>query len=109
MVAWAKENAKSSGLDAPIRWIVDDCVKFVEREIRRETTKATRSSWTRPPWKARRAIWKIEDADLPVSKALREAPSDKPLFYLINSYTTGLARPCPTCSNSGCPGSSAEP
>ena len=91
--AWAKENAKSSGLeDAPIRWIVDDCVKFVEREIRRgnhyDAIIMDPPSYGRGP---KGEIWKIEDAIYPLVKLCAKLLSDKPLFYLINSYTTGLA------------------
>ena len=93
MVAWAKENAKSSGLeDAPIRWIVDDCVKFVEREIRRgnhyDAIIMDPPSYGRGP---KGEIWKIEDAIYPLVKLCAKLLSDKPLFDLINSYTTGLA------------------
>ena len=93
MVAWAKENAKSSGLeDAPIRWIVDDCVKFVEREIRRgnhyDAIIMDPPSYGRGP---KGEIWKIEDAIYPLVKLCGQLLSDDPLFFLINSYTTGLA------------------
>ncbi|MBQ2106133.1 MAG: SAM-dependent methyltransferase, partial [Lachnospiraceae bacterium] len=93
MVAWAKENAKSSGLeDAPIRWIVDDCVKFVEREIRRgnhyDAIIMDPPSYGRGP---KGEIWKIEDAIYPLVKLCGQLLSDEPLFFLINSYTTGLA------------------
>ena len=93
MVGWAKENAKSSGLeDAPIRWIVDDCVKFVEREIRRgnhyDAIIMDPPSYGRGP---KCEIWKIEDAIHPLVKLCAQLLSDKPLFFLINSYTTGLA------------------
>ena len=93
MVGWAKENAKSSGLeDAPIRWIVDDCVKFVEREIRRgnhyDAIIMDPPSYGRGP---KGEIWKIEDASHPLVKLCAQLLSDKPLFFLINSYTTGLA------------------
>ncbi len=93
MVAWAKENARSSGLEnAPIRWIVDDCVKFVEREIRRgnhyDAIIMDPPSYGRGP---KGEIWKIEDAIHPFVKLCARLLSDKPLFYLINSYTTGLA------------------
>lgn len=93
MVAWAKENAQSSGLaDAPIRWIVDDCVKFVEREIRRgnryDAVIMDPPSYGRGP---KGEIWKIEDAIHPLVKLCVQLLSDKPLFFLINSYTTGLA------------------
>ena len=93
MVGWAKENAKSSGLeDAPIRWIVDDCVKFVERESRRgnhyDAIIMDPPSYGRGP---KGEIWKIEDAIHPLVKLCAQLLSDKPLFFLINSYTTGLA------------------
>ena len=93
MVAWAKENAKSSGLeDAPIRWIVDDCVKFVEREIRRgnhyDAIIMDPPSYGRGP---KGEIWKIEEAIYPLVKLCAQLLSDDPLFFLINSYTTGLA------------------
>ena len=75
MVTWAKENAKSSGLgDAPIRWIVDDCVKFVEREIRRgnhyDAIIMDPPSYGRGP---KGEIWKIEDAIFPLVRALCKA------------------------------------
>ena len=93
MVGWAKENAKSSGLEnAPIRWIVDDCVKFVEREIRRgnhyDAIIMDPPSYGRGP---KGEIWKIEEAIHPFVKLCAQLLSDKPLFFLINSYTTGLA------------------
>ncbi|MDL2249586.1 23S rRNA (cytosine1962-C5)-methyltransferase [Lachnospiraceae bacterium PF1-21] len=93
MVAWAKENATSSGLiDKPIRWLVDDCLKFVEREQRRGNTYDAiimdPPSYGRGP---KGEIWKIEDAIHPLIKACRKILSKDPLFFLINSYTTGLA------------------
>ena len=93
MVGWAKENAASSGLsDAPIRWLVDDCVKFVEREIRRgnhyDAIIMDPPSYGRGP---KGEIWKIEDAIHPLVKLCAQLLSDDPLFFLINSYTTGLA------------------
>ncbi|MDD5934856.1 MAG: class I SAM-dependent methyltransferase [Clostridiales bacterium] len=92
MVTWAKENAVSSGLgDAPIRYIVDDCVKFVEREIRRgnhyDAIIMDPPSYGRGP---KGEIWKIEENIHPFVKLCTQVLSDKPLFYLINSYTTGL-------------------
>lgn len=92
MVTWAKENAVSSGLeDAPIRWIVDDCVKFVEREIRRgrkyDGIIMDPPSYGRGP---KGEIWKIEEQIYPFIKLCTQLLSDKPLFYLVNSYTTGL-------------------
>lgn len=93
MVTWAKENAISSGLaDAPIRWIVDDCVKFVEREIRRgnkyDAIIMDPPSYGRGP---KGEIWKIEEKIHPFIQLCSKLLSDKPLFFLVNSYTTGLA------------------
>lgn len=93
MVSWAKENASSSGLsDKPIRWLVDDCVKFAEREIRRnhhyEAIIMDPPSYGRGP---KGEIWKIEEAIYPLIKLCVRLLSDRPLFFLINSYTTGLA------------------
>ena len=93
MVAWAKENAVSSGLkDAPIRWLVDDCVKFVEREIRRgnkyDAIIMDPPSYGRGP---KGEIWKIEDSIHSFIKLCTNILSDEPLFFLVNSYTTGLA------------------
>ena len=93
MVAWAKENSRSSGLEnAPIRWIVDDCVKFVEREIRRgnhyDAIIMDPPSYGRGP---KGEIWKIEDCIHDLIKLCTKILSDEPLFFLINSYTTGLA------------------
>ncbi len=92
MVTWAKENAVSSGLgEAPIRWIVDDCVKFVEREIRRgnhyDGIIMDPPSYGRGP---KGEIWKIEEKIHMLVKLCVQLLSDKPLFFLINSYTTGL-------------------
>ena len=93
MVSWAKENAAASGLaDAPIRWLVDDCTKFVEREIRRgnhyDGIIMDPPSYGRGP---KGEIWKIEEAIHPLVKLCAKLLSDNPLFFLINSYTTGLA------------------
>lgn len=92
MVAWAKENAKSSGLEsAPIRWLVDDCVKFVEREIRRgskyDAIIMDPPSYGRGP---KGELWKIEESIFPFIELCAQLLSDEPLFFLINSYTTGL-------------------
>ncbi|WMC93831.1 class I SAM-dependent methyltransferase [Kineothrix sp. MB12-C1] len=92
MVNWAKENAAASGLaDAPIRWLVDDCVKFVEREIRRGNTYDAiimdPPSYGRGP---KGEIWKIEESIFPFVELTTKILSEDPLFYLINSYTTGL-------------------
>lgn len=93
MVTWAKENAKSSNLeDKPIRWLIDDCVKFVEREIRRgnkyDGIIMDPPSYGRGP---KGEIWKIEESIHAFVKLCAQLLSDEPLFYLINSYTTGLA------------------
>ncbi|MCM1308785.1 MAG: class I SAM-dependent methyltransferase [Butyrivibrio sp.] len=93
MVGWAKENAASSSLsDAPVRWLVDDCVKFVEREIRRGSKYdgiiMDPPSYGRGP---KGEIWKIEDAVYPLICLCEKLISDTPLFFLVNSYTTGLA------------------
>lgn len=92
MVAWAKENAASSGLkNAPIRWLVDDCVKFVEREIRRgnhyDAIIMDPPSYGRGP---KGETWKIEESIHPFIKLCTKILSDDPLFFLVNSYTTGL-------------------
>ena len=92
MVTWAKENAVSSGLgDAPIRWLVDDCVKFVEREIRRgnhyDAIIMDPPSYGRGP---KGEIWKIEESVYPLVQLCSQILTDDPLFFLINSYTTGL-------------------
>jgi len=92
MVTWAKENALSSGLsDAPIRWLVDDCVKFVEREIRRGNTYdgiiMDPPSYGRGP---KGEIWKIEESIYPFIQLTAKLLSKDSVFFLINSYTTGL-------------------
>ena len=93
MVNWAKENAAVSGLsDKPIRWLVDDCTKFVEREIRRgnhyDAIIMDPPSYGRGP---KGEIWKIEESIHPFIKLCTQLLSDAPLFFLVNSYTTGLA------------------
>ena len=93
MVAWAKENAKASGLEeAPIRWIIDDCVKFVEREIRRgrkyDAIIMDPPSYGRGP---SGEVWKLEDNLFPFVDLCSGVLSDNPLFVIINSYTTGLS------------------
>lgn len=92
MVTWAKENAAASGLsDAPIRWLVDDCVKFVEREIRRGNTYdgiiMDPPSYGRGP---KGEIWKIEESVFPLIELAAKLLSKEALFFLVNSYTTGL-------------------
>ena len=93
MVAWARENAKASGLaEAPIRWIVDDCAKFVEREIKRgrryDAIIMDPPSYGRGP---SGEIWKLEKDLYPFLELVVGVLSEDPLFILINSYTTGLA------------------
>ena len=93
MVTWAKENAAASGLkDAPIRGLVDDCVKFVQREIRRgnhyDAIIMDPPSYGRGP---KGEIWKIEESIHPFIQLCVSLLSDHPLFFLVNSYTTGLA------------------
>lgn len=92
MVAWAKENLALSGLEnAHVRFLVDDCVKFVEREIRRgnkyDGIIMDPPSYGRGP---KGEIWKIEDNIHHFIKLCTNLLSDNPLFFLINSYTTGL-------------------
>ena len=92
MVAWAKENAASSGIPGDrVRWLVDDCVKFVEREIRRgnkyDAIIMDPPSYGRGP---KGEIWKIEEAVFPLVELCEQLLSDNALFLLINSYTTGL-------------------
>ena len=92
MVTWAKENAAASGLgDAPIRWLVDDCVKFVEREIRRgnhyDGIIMDPPSYGRGP---KGEVWKIEERIYELICLCEKLLSKEPLFFLINSYTTGL-------------------
>ena len=93
MVGWAKENAVSSHLEkASIRWLGDDWVKFVEREIRRQNRYDAiimdPPSYGRGP---KGEIWKIEDSIHSLIHLCSQVLSEKPLFFLINSYTTGLA------------------
>ncbi len=92
MVTWAKENAAASGLaQAPIRYIVDDCQKFVEREIRRgnryDAVIMDPPSYGRGP---KGEIWKIEDSIYDFIHLTTGVLTQEPLFFLINSYTTGL-------------------
>ena len=93
MVHWARENAELSSLaERPIRWIVDDCAKFVEREIRRGNTYDAiimdPPSYGRGPGGE---VWKIEDQIYDLVKLCTGVLSDEPLFFLLNSYTTGLS------------------
>lgn len=93
MVAWAKENAASSGVaDRPVRWIVDDCARFVEREIRRgnkyDAIIMDPPSYGRGPGGE---IWKLEENLWPFVELCSNVLSDNPSFVIINSYTTGLS------------------
>ena len=93
MVQWARENAASSGLaDRPIRWIVDDCQKFVEREIRRgslyDGVIMDPPSYGRGPGGE---VWKLEDSVYDLVKLCAGVLTENPLFFAINSYTTGLS------------------
>ena len=93
MVAWAKENAVASGVsDKPVRWIVDDCIKFVQREIRRgnkyDILIMDPPSYGRGPGGE---VWKLEDEIYNFVELCSQVLSDDPLMVLINSYTTGLS------------------
>ena len=92
MVGWAKENAASSGLsEAPIRWLVDDCVKFVEREIRRvnkyDAIIMDPPSYGRGPGGE---VWKLEEQLYSFLELCSTILSDDARFFILNSYTTGL-------------------
>ena len=93
MVQWARDNAAASGLsDKPIRWLVDDCEKFVKREIRRgnfyDAVVMDPPSYGRGPGGE---VWKLEDSVYELVKTCADVLSDDPLFFLLNSYTTGLS------------------
>ncbi len=93
MVAWARENQALSGLsDKPIRWIVDDCQKFVEREIRRgsfyDGVIMDPPSYGRGPGGE---VWKLEDCVYDLVRLSSGVLTENPLFFAINSYTTGLS------------------
>ena len=93
MVDWAKENIKSSNLeDRYVRFIVDDVIKFVQREIRREN-KYDAIIMDPPSFGrgANKEVWNIEDSLYKLVDLCTEVLSDDPLFFLINSYTTGLS------------------
>lgn len=92
MITWAKENSVSSNIpETSLRWIADDCRKFVEREIRRgnkyDAVIMDPPSYGRGP---KGEIWKIEDNIFDFIKIAADVLCDKPLFFLVNSYTTGL-------------------
>ncbi len=93
MVSWARDNAEASALaDRPIRWLVDDCEKFVKREIRRgnryDGIVMDPPSYGRGPGGE---IWKLEDCIFDLVKLCTEVLSENPIFFLLNSYTTGLS------------------
>ena len=93
MVQWAKENALASNIDSSrLRWLVDDCVKFVQRETRRgnryDGIIMDPPSYGRGPGGE---VWKLEDQLFPLVQQCMEILSDKPLFFILNSYTTGLS------------------
>ena len=93
MVQWARDNAAASNLsDKPVRWLVDDCEKFVRREIRRgsfyDAVVMDPPSYGRGPGGE---VWKLEDSVYELVKTCADVLSDKPLFFLLNSYTTGLS------------------
>ena len=100
MVQWAKENAASSGIaDRPVRWLVDDCVKFVQREIRRgnryDGIIMDPPSYGRGPGGE---VWKLEEQLYSLVTLCKQVLSDNPLFFILNSYTTGLS-PAVMCVN----------
>ena len=93
MVQWGKENAAASSLaDRPIRWIVDDCAKFVAREIRRgsryDALIMDPPSYGRGPGGE---VWKLEDQIYDLIDLCAQVLTDNPLFFAVNSYTTGLS------------------
>ena len=93
MVAWAKENAAASGLaDRPVRWLVDDCMKFVQREQRRgnhyEGIIMDPPSYGRGPGGE---VWKLEEQLYSLVEMCVPILSENPLFFILNSYTTGLS------------------
>lgn len=93
MTQWAKENAADSGVaDRPVRWIVDDCIKFVQREIRRgnryDIIILDPPSYGRGP---KGEIWRLEDSLYDFMRLVSGVLSDEPLAVLLNSYTTGLS------------------
>ena len=93
MTAWAKENAEASGVaEGNVRWIVDDCIKFVQREIRRENKYDViildPPSYGRGP---RGEVWRLEDSIYDFMTIAEQVLSDEPLCVILNSYTTGLS------------------
>lgn len=93
MVAWGKENAVLSGMaDRPVRWLTDDCGKFVQREQRRgnvyDGILMDPPSYGRGPGGE---VWKLEEQIYPLVEQCAALLSDRPLFFLVNSYTAGLS------------------
>lgn len=93
MVQWGKENAAASGLaDKPVRWLVDDCMKFVKREIRRgnkyDAVIMDPPSYGRGPGGE---VWKLEQQLSELLSDVGRITSEKPLFFFLNSYTGGLS------------------
>lgn len=93
MIAWAKDNVTLSGLsDKPVRYIVDDCIKFVTREIKRgnkyDVIIMDPPSYGRGP---NGEVWKLEENIYEMVKLCAEVLSNKPLMFVLNSYTTGLS------------------
>ena len=93
MVSWAKENAVASGVaDRPVRWLVDDCLKFVAREIRRgnkyDGIIMDPPSYGRGP---NGEVWKLEQNLADLLRSVGELLSDDAVFFLLNSYTGGLS------------------
>ena len=93
MTQWAKENAASSGVaGGKVRWIVDDCIKFVQREIRRghryDIIILDPPSYGRGP---KGEIWRLEDSLYDFVELISQVLSDDPMMVLLNSYTTGLS------------------
>ena len=93
MVSWAKENAVASGLaDRPVRWLVDDCMKFVKREIRRgnkyDAIIMDPPSYGRGP---NGEVWKLEQQLSELLTDVGKILSDDPLFFFLNSYTGGMS------------------
>lgn len=93
MVQWAKENAEVSGLsDRPVRWLVDDCIKFVQREKRRgnkyDGIIMDPPSYGRGPGGE---VWKLEEQLYPLVELCSEILSNDARFFILNSYTTGLS------------------
>lgn len=93
MVTWARENAMLSGVaDRPVRWLVDDCKKFIEREIRRgnryDIIIMDPPSYGRGPGGE---VWKLEDEIYSLVESIEKILSDKAKAFMISSYTTGLS------------------